>query len=730
MSFQEMKELAYKGNSNKSKNSNSVITKKVRKSRHQDVVLYDDKVCTWNIDKSSRNKIYTEVSNYSTVKEINENIDTEEMRAVLTVDDGYDIKDITVELGEIASKNKIMNLLEKGLDVNEINAKALIKHLRNQREFAPKTYSYSNLGFRYYYDDLYYNHYKTLAANKENDVESTYDGELLIKPKGSGRVWLDMVKSSVIGNVELELALVIGFSAALVGYLGNDLGMESPLIHIYSDSSKGKTTAAMLAISAFGSPNQTEKGLFMTWNATGNAMHESMGGNVGVPILFDESSMCTIKDLTSIIYSLTSGKNKLRLSKNCKIKDPKVWRTTIISTGENSLTSKSSEYTGIRARLFEFGNITWTKDAAHSDLIKRTVIANYGHCGSIFARYLMRCGKDKVRDLYDKCAERLKKDIPQSQLKDRIAGKFALITATAEIMKKLMKIDLNISGIEKMLIDNEIELADDKDIEVKALGVLMEKIAQNKSKFGSYYKFSKGLSDPAQDKETWGVVEYTGLSKKDSMQIVIIASVLEKILMDNGFNEPKVVIKKWKERGILDCEVGKTYRKRNISGIPDTKCYVIKINKGDKQIIENKQSIQPVINSSKKEETTGTDIVQELILQVKESVISPFWDGDITKKKRRKKAVKAVRKGSSSLGHHQWKELRVATKVILGDRCSLRTKGKRIHPHKFSEQKVSKRTSRGSSLPCNEQHKDLKHTTKKIHRGRYSIQTKGKHRKI
>ncbi|MBU3190310.1 DUF927 domain-containing protein [Clostridium bowmanii] len=578
MSFQEMKELTYKGNSNKSKNSNSVITKKVIKSRHQDVVLYGDKVCTWHMDKNSGNVVYTEVSNYSTVKEINENIDTEEMRAVLTVDDGYDTKDISVELGEIASKNKIMNLLDKGLDVNEINAKALIKHLRNEREFAPKTYSYSNLGFRYYNDKLYYNHYKTLAAKKADDFESTYEGELLIKPKGSGKVWMDMVKSSVIGNVELELALVIGFSAALVGYLGNDLGMESPLIHIYSDSSKGKTTAAMLAISAFGSPNQTEKGLFMTWNATGNAMHESMGGNIGVPILFDESSMCTIKDLTSIIYSLTSGKNKLRLSKNCKIKDPKVWRTTIISTGENSLTSKSSEYTGIRARLFEFGNITWTKDAAHSDLIKRTVIANYGHYGSIFARYLMRCGKDKVRKVYDTCAERLKKDIPESQLKDRIAGKFALITATAEIMKKLMGMDLNISGIEKMLIDNEIELADDKDIATKALGILMEKIAQNKSKFGVHYEYNKTLSTPSYDKETWGVIERKGFNKNGPMQIVVIASVLEKILTENGFNEPKVVIKKWKEKGLLDCETGKTYRKRHINSIPDTKCYVIKIN--------------------------------------------------------------------------------------------------------------------------------------------------------
>ena len=49
-------------------------------------------------------------------------------------------------------------------------------------------------------------------------------------------------------------------------------------------------------------------------------------------------------------------------------------------------------------------------------------------------------------------------------------------------MKKKFKLDLNLSGIEDILIENEIELVEDKDIADKALGIIKEKIAQANEK--------------------------------------------------------------------------------------------------------------------------------------------------------------------------------------------------------------------------------------------------------
>lgn len=593
----------------------------LNKKRHEDVVLHNNKVCIWKKDDSG-NKIYKEISNYSTIKEIVENKDTGDMKARLEYDDGYDVKEISVGLGEIAEKKEIIKLVNKGLDVNSINGDLIIKHLANEKENAPKVYSHTNLGFRYYGEELYFNHHKMIAANKDKAIESTYDGDLMIKPKGSHKKWMSMVKSHVVGHTEMELALVIGFSAAMVGFLATEMAIESPLIHIYGDSSRGKSTAAMLAISAFGSPNPLEKGLFMTWNATGNAMNESMGGNVGIPILFDESSMSSIKDFTNTIYSLTSGKNKIRMNQDCDIRNPKVWKSTIVSTGENTLTGKSSQYVGIRARLFEFGNIPWTKDAVHAGEIKETVIANYGHYGKVFASGLMKLGKNKVKILYNECANRLKESIPKSQVKDRIAEKLALITATAEAMKQIMKLDLNISGIEKILIDNEIELVEDKDIAEKAYDVLTQKVAENGGKFAKYFEYSRRDSCPAQDRETWGIIETMGKGDNQEVKIVIIANIFNRILKENGFQEPKVILKKWKENGWLDHEKDKCTRRRKIGAMEKVTCYVIKVKKEE---IQSKMAQESAGNSVKNEVPTKTTVKQDMMKEVKDG-ISPFWN--------------------------------------------------------------------------------------------------------
>lgn len=126
-----------------------------------------------------------------------------------------------------------------------------------------------------------------------------------------------MVKQWVIGRANLELALTIGLSAPVVGMIGNDLGLESPLIHIWGESTEGKTTAAMLAISVFGFPNiREEKGLMRNWN------------------------------------------------------------TTVISTGEHSIYGKSKQNTGLYMRLLEFGNVQWTESAEQSEKINVGIVIN------------------------------------------------------------------------------------------------------------------------------------------------------------------------------------------------------------------------------------------------------------------------------------------------------------------------------------------------------------------
>nr|WP_243187032.1 DUF927 domain-containing protein [Clostridium muellerianum] len=546
---------------------------------YPEIIVHNGDVCTWKKYDDGRID-YKKIADYVGVKEVVENLDTGKKEIILTYNEGKDVKEIMVPLGETVTKNKILNLADVGIDVNDNNATNVIKQIRNERENAPRKLVHSNIGFFEKDGKNFFKHNKIISGNKENDIDSAYIGRLNIKPKGSSKAWLNMINKEVVGRPSLELALAIGFSAPIVGFIANELGIESPLIHLYGDSSKGKTTALMLAVSAFGSPSINETGLITTWNTTTNAMHGSLGGNTGIPVVFDESSMSGKNDFTNVIYSLTAGLDKERMDKEGNIRSRKSWNTTIGSTGEHSIFVKSKENTGTRMRLFEFENVDWTEDAEHTDRIKEIVISNYGHYGIRFVRALIILGKEKVIQIYKDCKQNLIAKMVESEFRERLAGKLSILMVTATIIKKYLKINLTLEEIEKILIENENTNVEDKDIGKKAYEVIMQEVSRNKSKFGVEYEYWKDGNKAASDKETWGKIEYKGTRKNHTMQIVIIETILKRILKDNGFEDPRVVTRKWKSKGWLDFEEGKTYRRRIINDIR-TKCYVIKVTEDD-----------------------------------------------------------------------------------------------------------------------------------------------------
>ncbi|AWI03112.1 DUF927 domain-containing protein [Clostridium drakei] len=557
----------------------------------KDVVLHDECVCTWQKSPSG-NIEYSRVADFIDVSKVTENLDTGNMSITLIYSDSTansETKEITVGLAEIATKAKILDLASKGVDVNESNVKCVIKHIRNRREGVEKSFVHSNIGFFNKNGEYYFKSYKIFGCTKELDLLSDYIGTFLIKTEGDGKKWLELVKRVVVGKYPLELALSIGFSAPVVGFIAGDIGIESPLIHIYGDSTQGKTTAAMLAVSAFGSPNIKEKGLVMTWNTTSNGMHGSIAGNTGVPVVFDESSMANKKDFTKDIYSLTAGKDKIRMNKECEIREEKSWNTTIISTGEHSIFSKSKANTGMRMRLFEFGNISWTESAKQADEIKETILANYGHCGKVFVRKLMRLGKEKILEIHKQCKTRLIDKLDDSDFRDRIAGKLAVIMVAATILKEQMKININIEKIEELIIKNEAENFDDKDISEKAYDILIQVVAKNASKFEKYNENSRFKPIPPSDRESWGIIETKGKRDKEEVRLVVISEIFNKILKEHGFDEPKIVLKKWKEKGMLDYEANKLTRRRKIEGIDKVTCYVINLKKPIKNKAEKNE---------------------------------------------------------------------------------------------------------------------------------------------
>ena len=247
--------------------------------------------------------------------------------------------------------------------------------------------------------------------------------------------------NSLLTTSGTQFAIVSGLSSVLIGRMNQISNRNSMIVHIYGDSSRGKTTFLKLACSCWGDPNDTP--LFSSWIATSNAMMATLKDNYGVAVAFDEASTKR-SDFSSLIYGIANGTGKLRCDKNSNLRTTDHWCTTIISSGEVSLLDSSVKNNGLAVRCLEFYNLDITEDSAHSNRITKFIQQNYGMLGILLADALIEWEDDKVQRLIDKSREYMENKLTDKfALSERLLDTYALVIATASLAKK--KLGLNIS---------------------------------------------------------------------------------------------------------------------------------------------------------------------------------------------------------------------------------------------------------------------------------------------
>lgn len=385
-----------------------------------------------------------------------------------------------------------------------------------------------------------------------------------------------------MGFVPLELALAIGFAAPIIGFIGKDVSLDTLLVHLYNDSTKGKTTALMLALSTFGCPDpKTKFSLANTWMATENYLVSMLNGNHGLPFGLDEASMFgNNMNFTSLVYRLASNKDKGRLNEDSTLKETGEWGTVIISTGEFSLLSKCYKNRGLAMRVLELGNITWTPDAKTSETIKTTVLNNYGHAGLLFAKHLLVLGKEPVISMWEEWREKVKDAMPDADknvFADRTSSKLAAIMVAAEIAGKRFNFKFNMQEILNMLVASGDDGEETQDLGTEAYEYFLQQFNKHIRNFGipATIKYQNGNFSVNYD--VWGNT-YTNPDKTE-MEIRVIKSEFEKILKEGGLQDPKIILKSWKEKNLLNYEKGRNTRKVKLeSNGPVTLVYCIKVN--------------------------------------------------------------------------------------------------------------------------------------------------------
>ncbi|HCM1914245.1 TPA: DUF927 domain-containing protein [Salmonella enterica subsp. salamae serovar 28:r:e,n,z15] len=251
---------------------------------------------------------------------------------------------------------------------------------------------------------------------------------------GTPDSWRDSVARLAGGNPMMMLGVAASLAAPLIGLVNAD-GFG---VHLFDNSTAGKTTTADIAASVWGSPDL----LRLTWYGTALGIaNEAEAHNDGLLPLDEIGQGTSAKDVAISAYTLFNGAGKLQGTKDGGNRELRRWRTVAISTGEKDIETFLAEE-GIRAKagqLVRLLNIPMEKSTVHHEhgngerhakALKAAYTENYGATGRKWVKWLTS-HQQEAKDAVKAARERWCGLIPENygeQVK-RVADRFAILEA-------------------------------------------------------------------------------------------------------------------------------------------------------------------------------------------------------------------------------------------------------------------------------------------------------------
>lgn len=251
---------------------------------------------------------------------------------------------------------------------------------------------------------------------------------------GTPESWRDSVGRLTGGNPSMMLGVATALAAPLIGLVG----AEGFGVHLFAQSSAGKTTTANIASSLYGEPDA----LRLTWYGTALGIaNEAEAHNDGLLPLDEVGQGSSAKDVATSAYTLFNGYGKLQGAKEGGNRDLKRWRTVAISTGEMDIeTFLSAGGLKVKAgQLVRLLNLPMEKSLAHHEYqngkqhasaLKEAYQANHGAAGREWIKWLAG-HQQEARQAVKSAQERWRGLIPADygEQVHRVSERFAILEA-------------------------------------------------------------------------------------------------------------------------------------------------------------------------------------------------------------------------------------------------------------------------------------------------------------
>lgn len=251
---------------------------------------------------------------------------------------------------------------------------------------------------------------------------------------GTVESWRESVGRLAFGNYSMMTGVAAALAAPLIGLAGAD-GFG---IHLYEQSSAGKTTTANVASSLYGNPDV----LRLTWYGTALGLaNEAAAHNDALMPLDEIGQGADPVEVYKSAYALFNGTGKLQGAKEGGNRDLKRWRTVAISTGEMDLETfiASAGRKAKAGQLVRLLNIPMRRAVRfhehangkhHADALKDAYQHNHGVTGREWVKWLADHQQEAVSAVRA-AEERWRSLIPSDygEQVHRVGARFAILEA-------------------------------------------------------------------------------------------------------------------------------------------------------------------------------------------------------------------------------------------------------------------------------------------------------------
>lgn len=259
---------------------------------------------------------------------------------------------------------------------------------------------------------------------------------------GSLSDWQREIAKNVKGNSSMMLGVAVALAAPMLSLLGR----ESFGVHLFAESSKGKSTTLNIANSIYGNPEKIK----LSWSTTATGVkNEAAARNDGFLTLDEIGQAKDGKNLETIAYDLFNETDKIRGEKEGGNRQIKRWKVSVLSTGEKDLETQlrlqgAKVHAGQLVRLLnvpleEANHLhNFPNNKAHADHLNEKAQECFGVIGREWIAFLSNHA-DAVKSTYKAIRQKwLDLSSNMSGQVQRVAGdRFAVLETALYLAKDL-----------------------------------------------------------------------------------------------------------------------------------------------------------------------------------------------------------------------------------------------------------------------------------------------------